>query len=245
MHVRMQVAGSSDLCLHRTLQAVQERKHADSAEGVATAASRQNRRVLANMESLDRFRVWCNLVDMAESENKAPDWVKALPPTSDLVIGTAHGVLVRIKPDGRLEYGAEYEPDEAARLFWQAMARQREHYEEQRLISQHVEAVVARLGAADIYCEAMRVEAASLAGSGREGAVVLEAQRATSVLARINDQVIELGRGLAERAADVKFVDVPHQVPKTIAQDPSSNYEPKALPDDEEIGPRKPQGSMN
>lgn len=36
--------------------------------------------------------------------------------------GTA-GPLVTIRPDGRLEYGPGYEPDEAARLFWDAMRR--------------------------------------------------------------------------------------------------------------------------
>lgn len=29
--------------------------------------------------------------------------------------------LVTINPDGRLEYGPGYEPDEAARLFWDAI----------------------------------------------------------------------------------------------------------------------------
>ncbi|MFE3381348.1 hypothetical protein [Streptomyces anulatus] len=36
--------------------------------------------------------------------------------------GTA-GPLVTIRPDGRLEYGPEYEPDEAARLFWDTVRR--------------------------------------------------------------------------------------------------------------------------
>lgn len=181
---------------------------------------------------------------MSESEKKDPDWVEQLPPTSDLVIGTARGVLVRIKPDGSLEYGLEYEPDEAARVFWEAMARQRAKQDEQRLVSQHVEALVARLGAADLYCEAMRLRANELAGSGREGSVVLEAQRAVSVLERINHQVIELGRGLAQRP-DVEFVDLPSQVPKNVAQNPHSSYDPRDVPDDEEIGPTKPKSTLN
>lgn len=48
------------------------------------------------------------------------------PSEQDLVIGTtASRVLVTIKPDGRLIYGPEYTPDEAARIFWETLARKR------------------------------------------------------------------------------------------------------------------------
>jgi hypothetical protein len=30
--------------------------------------------------------------------------------------------LVTLHPDGRLEYGEDYTPDEAARMFWEAVA---------------------------------------------------------------------------------------------------------------------------
>lgn len=32
-------------------------------------------------------------------------------------------MLVNILPDGTLEYGETYDPDEAARVFWEALAR--------------------------------------------------------------------------------------------------------------------------
>lgn len=53
---RIHEAGSSDLCLHRTLQAEQAAKQADSAEGVASAASRQNMKAFIN-RSLERFEL--------------------------------------------------------------------------------------------------------------------------------------------------------------------------------------------
>ncbi len=176
---------------------------------------------------------------MAEDEKDRPEWVKELPRTSDLVIGTAQGVLVRIKPNGDLEYGEHYTPDAAARAFWEMLARHREGYEEQRLISQHVEALVARLGEAELYCERKRKEAAEALGigAGTDSGIVIEAQRATLVLERINGQVIELGRGLAQRALDVKFKELPRQVPAVVAANPESNYDPGEVPGDGEIGP--------
>jgi hypothetical protein len=176
---------------------------------------------------------------MADNEKKDPEWVMNLPRTTDLVIATARAVFVRIKSDGTLEYGPDYNPDAAAQVFWQTVARHREQHEEQRLISQHVEALVMRLGEADLYCEMMRKRAAELLGTGTEGSAVLEAQRATSVLTTINDQVIELGRGLARRPIDVKFVDLPGRVPQVVAENAASDYDPEVLPGDAEIGPPK------
>lgn len=45
----------------------------------------------------------------------------AEPPPPTIVIGQ----LVKIHPDGRLEYGPDYRPDVAARTFWEAMAAER------------------------------------------------------------------------------------------------------------------------
>ncbi|MFD8469056.1 hypothetical protein ACFV10_28610 [Streptomyces cyaneofuscatus] len=42
---------------------------------------------------------------------------------ASITIPGAAGPLVTIRPDGRLEYGPGYEPDEAARLFWDAVRR--------------------------------------------------------------------------------------------------------------------------
>ncbi|MFF6931536.1 hypothetical protein [Streptomyces californicus] len=43
--------------------------------------------------------------------------------TESITIPGADGPLVTIHPDGRLEHGPGYEPDEAARLFWDAVRR--------------------------------------------------------------------------------------------------------------------------
>lgn len=44
-------------------------------------------------------------------------------PTATFVIcGSGNTRLVTIYPDGRVEYGPDYTPDEAARIFWEAMA---------------------------------------------------------------------------------------------------------------------------
>lgn len=48
----------------------------------------------------------------------------------DLVIGTLSRVFVTIKPDGSLLYGEGYTPDEAAAVFWEALARKRVEAEE-------------------------------------------------------------------------------------------------------------------
>lgn len=45
-----------------------------------------------------------------------------LEPTYMIVIRDAKGMLVGIKPDGTLEYGKNYAPAAAAKLFWEAMA---------------------------------------------------------------------------------------------------------------------------
>lgn len=37
------------------------------------------------------------------------------------IIGEGHAPLVTVHPDGTLEYGPGYDPDEAARRFWDAM----------------------------------------------------------------------------------------------------------------------------
>lgn len=45
----------------------------------------------------------------------------APPPPPDITIVGADGPLVTIHPDGTLDYGPGYTPDEAARSFWDAM----------------------------------------------------------------------------------------------------------------------------
>lgn len=47
-----------------------------------------------------------------------------IAPAPVIAIRDEHGRLqVAIHPDGRLEYGPDYQPDEAARTFWEAVQR--------------------------------------------------------------------------------------------------------------------------
>lgn len=140
--------------------------------------------------------------------------------SNDMVIGTSRDrLLVVIKPDGRLLFGPEYNPDEAAMAFWEAMGRYRYQFEERVLLIQHMEALLTRLGAADLYLEGLRLRAAEgeeAAGQQAGGGLV--------ALERLVHQTIELGRGLARRP-DMPVPDLPQRVPDRIRQNPQSAYE--------------------
>jgi hypothetical protein len=43
------------------------------------------------------------------------------PPPTIVINGDNGSPLVKIHPDGALEYGPNYDPDEAARRFWDSM----------------------------------------------------------------------------------------------------------------------------
>lgn len=47
------------------------------------------------------------------------------PEDGDVVIRTRARILAILKPDGRLVFGEDYNPDEAASALWQALVRQR------------------------------------------------------------------------------------------------------------------------
>lgn len=138
----------------------------------------------------------------------------------DLVIGTHRTrILAVIKPDGRIEFGPDYKPDEAAMVFWEAMGRQRFEYEDRILLIQHMEGLLTRLGAADLTVEQLRLRVAEgdpEAGQQAGGALV--------ALERLVHQVIELGRGLARRP-DVPVPAMPDRIPARIRTNAQSDYE--------------------
>jgi hypothetical protein len=118
----------------------------------------------------------------------------------DLVIGSRGNSLVIISQDGTLQYGPNYKPDEAAIVFWEAMARRRADYEQRMLIFAHMDALLTRVGTRDLECERLRLAALE------EGLTDVEkAQReqyAELAMRRLEievHQVIELGRGLVRR----------------------------------------------
>ncbi|MFJ2279277.1 hypothetical protein ACIOEZ_34575 [Streptomyces sp. NPDC087866] len=71
-----------------------------------------------------------------------------------ITIPGADGPLVTIHPDGRLEYGEGYEPDEAARQFWEAMGSHAQSPEQQfgRPLAARIDAELQRgQAAADLH----------------------------------------------------------------------------------------------
>ena len=51
----------------------------------------------------------------------AEKYVANFPPPTITINGENDSPLVKIHPDGTLEYGPDYDPDEAASRFWEAM----------------------------------------------------------------------------------------------------------------------------
>lgn len=50
-------------------------------------------------------------------------WNPELSRGTTLCIAPENRLLVRLFPDGHLEYGPDYDPDDAARRFWEAIAQ--------------------------------------------------------------------------------------------------------------------------
>lgn len=79
----------------------------------------------------DGLRAWRR--DFPKSERSTVSSVAATPepppvpnsgpaPFALMITGSANQPLVTITRDGRLEYGEGYDPDAAARIFWEALA---------------------------------------------------------------------------------------------------------------------------
>lgn len=156
------------------------------------------------MSDLDDLEIFWNELGVTHRKDRTPDELRqAIAPTtsrSDFVIGTKNQLLVVIHADGTMEYGQGYDPDGAAMVFWEAMARRRADYEQRMLLAAHMDTVLTRLGRFDLEYERQVML------SREEGLSVTEqAQREQYVeLARGRlemevHQVLELARGLARR----------------------------------------------
>lgn len=140
----------------------------------------------------------------------------------DLVIGTStNRILVIIKADGTLKYGPEYRPDEAATVFWESMGQRRLQMEDRLLVIGHMEAILTRLGDADLRAESARRVAANDPGNMELERQAVEAVRR---LERVVNQAIELGRGLIRRP-EVPMPAFPGEVPRSIQEVEHSDYE--------------------
>jgi|SRR5688572_23428714 hypothetical protein len=131
---------------------------------------------------------------------------------NDLVIATsASRILVRIKPDGTLLYGPEYTPDEAAEVLWQALARRRADAAVKEVLYAQMEHALTTVGRADLANEAAQAAATEQGGMGKAGSqAVLGAHQALRKLEAAVHAVIELGRGLAERAVEPELAQKKH-----------------------------------
>lgn len=154
---------------------------------------------------------------------------KEFPPGT-LIIGTSRQRwLAAFYPDGKIEYGPDYTPDEAAVVFLEAIGRRKLEMEDRLLLVEHMDITLNQLGAADL-----RNQAADAALRERiTDETLLRARRAQADLEQAMHNAIELGRGMARRP-DIPRV-APQRVPLSILNNPDSSY--GATPPNEEEGP--------
>lgn len=81
------------------------------------------------MNTMKKLTLFCLLIaSPAFAEQDGTSYiVKRNTPTVQtflLSIENAEGALVKIRPDGSIVYGQKYTPDEAAKIFWEAMGKE-------------------------------------------------------------------------------------------------------------------------
>jgi hypothetical protein len=152
----------------------------------------------------------------------------------DFAIGTSQDrILVIIKPNGTLEFGPEYRPDEAAAVFWEYMGQRRLQMEDRLLVIGHMEAVLTRLGDLDLRAEAARRTALAEPENSELERQAVEAIRRVE---RAMSQAIELGRGLIRRP-EVQMPPWPAEVPQSLRDVEHSSYKgPDGMDEDPEGG---------
>lgn len=179
----------------------------------------------------DSLEVYWDDVQVARARQPVPGEPEYIPPfkdragPGDFVIGTsADRILVIIRANGQLEYGPEYRPDEAAMVFWENMGQRKLMMDDRLLVIGHMEAVLVRLGVADLEAERLRLAAQNETDPEAQPRRIHEAEEAVRRLERVASQAIELGRGLARRP-DIPMPAVPPVVPTSIQQNPNSDYQ--------------------
>lgn len=129
-----------------------------------------------------------------------------LPTESDLVIGTSSSrILVTIKPDGRLIYGPDYTPDEAAAVLWQTLARQRAREQDKEILFLHMQKLLLEAGRADLEKQKTQDLVNELAATGskvQRTQANLANSRADGALHQAAYRLIELGRAMALGGAE-------------------------------------------
>lgn len=118
----------------------------------------------------------------------------ATPKDNDLVIKTsADRELVRIKADGRIIYGPEYTPDEAAVEFWTQMSQRRVESEERLIQLGAMEQLIMAVGRADLANEVAQRKGMALGATDIDK---FAAERTNGQLEAGIHQLIEFARGL-------------------------------------------------
>lgn len=121
-----------------------------------------------------------------------------LPHPGTLTIATSRGhKIVSIGPKGEVSYGEGIKPDEAAEIFWTNMALKRVGMEQRLTDLAIMEAMLVRMGRADLNYERAQVAAERQGAGDHERAI---AERAHMGLQSIVHQVMDVARGLASRA---------------------------------------------
>jgi hypothetical protein len=124
----------------------------------------------------------------------------------EVVFGVRGQFTVRIRPDGAVLYEGSYQPDEAAKVFWEAVARahpnvnfisraQQQEGEVRDMLAQTIEVLMLRVGKADLHCERLRRKAAD------ENATEHDKFMADIAMRNLEAEVhslIEFARGLAQ-----------------------------------------------
>jgi hypothetical protein len=142
----------------------------------------------------------------------------------DMVIGTSKNrILVVIHADGTLEYGPEYRPNEAAIVFWEEMGRRRLQMEDRLLTIHHMDAVLTRLGDADLRAESARRIAAN---NPTDMEMERQAIEAVNRVEMVAGEAIELGRALVRRPG-IPMPAFPDEIPTSVQEQEHSEYRGK------------------
>ena len=111
-----------------------------------------------------------------------------------LVIATSKDrVLVKIHADGKIEYGPDYTPDEAAVTFWTVMAIRRLESEARLAHFVAMERLVLDIARADRAYENAQRTALTLGATEQQR---FTEERCRSALESLTHRLIEFGRGL-------------------------------------------------
>jgi hypothetical protein len=147
-----------------------------------------------------------------------------LPHPGRFTLATSSGkTIVTIDPDGKITFGEGVKPDEAAELFWTNMALKRVGMEQRLQSLAIMEAMLIRMGRADLNYERAALAAEAEGATENERAV---AERAHMNLQAIVHQLMDYARGLARRPAAGQAPTPQESAPRAILRPPGLTGDP-------------------